>query len=658
MGGVGELGAVAPSPGGCANLFQAVMRSDTAALEELLAGSRASAINQPNAAGLTPLMLAIERDRPVSRRYLEEHGAAHLYARFDQELVRRVAARPAVPMAPEVRLQLLELELRHPEQRQASLRRLLSYSSGTVEDVSRMVNRHREAADGEQPNEGAEEAVRGLRCHAPKGGRLRLHGTGVPEGLHMIDTQELLDELVALADPQACGPTVQAGGTDATKHDHMASRRASVCRYGDSCWVRLAEPEPEPEVELLFEAGWFPESEEEPGLEEHASVRASRVAYSDSPTVVSSSSGEEEEEQDHVEREQRVRSNKSTPELRTTAPKTKTTASGKMKNYSNVRSRVDARLRRSKSDSSARQCLHEFQQSSHLRPRVTLSFGEALSTAEASWHPSAALFDDQADPTPGKDHQRYNPNVSAAALEWARERRIRPSSADSIAIMSMVRTASDLNSQRRTVTTPPTSTGRTVSPVTSVPNSPTTSAQAIGEIIGESALRDKKSLSSWTTQQQQQQQQQQPETLGYTQRRMRYEELMAESFLTELCLKQRRAEREQQHSSLMSGPPSSALQPLRQEPGAMPSSAIQSSHDGPGAGTMMPLAQRTHHTQNTQEHIIREQQLDNHRRTQRKKTLAAALPKKSRRTAQAIHGAHQKQTFRPAQTWSGTMLAW
>ena len=90
----------------------------------------------------------------------------------------------------------------------------------------------------------------------------------------------------------------------------------------------------------------------------------------------------------------------------------------------------------------------------------------------------------------------------------------------------------------------------------------------------------------------------------------------------------------------------------------MPSSGVQSGHDGPGAGTMMPLAQRAHRTQNTQEHILREQRPDKHRRTQREKTLAAALPKKSRRTSRAIHGAYQNQSFRPAQTWSGTMLAW
>jgi len=227
--------------------------------------------------------------------------------------------------------------------------------------------------------------------------------------------------------------------------------------------------------------------------------------------------------------------------------------------------------------------------------------------------------------------------VSAAAHEWTIERMTRPSSADTIAITSVLRTASNLNSQRPTVTTPPTRTGRTVSPVTSVPNSPTTSVQAVGEIIGESALRDKKSFSSH--------QQQQPEPLGYTQRRLRYEEIMAESFLTDLCLKQRRAEQQRRH-------------PQREQPRAIPSSAIQSGHNGPGAGTMMPLARRTHSTQSTQEHMVREQQLDKHRRKQRERTMAAALPKKLRRTSRPSHGAHQKQTFRPAQTWSGTMLAW
>ena len=619
---------------GCTNLFQAVMRSDTAALEQLLAGDRASAINQPNAAGLTPLMLAIERDRPVSRQFLEDHGATHLCAQFDRELVQRVAARQSAPMEPAVRLQVLELELRHPEQRQASLRRLLSYSGGTVEEVSRLVDRHAETAgvgaQAETAHESAAAAVSKLRCLAPKGHRLRLQGARVTEGLHMVDTQELLD---ALADPQA-NAAAQTGGTDGAKHDQMASRRASVCKYSDPGRARLAELDPEPEKEPSFEAGWFPESEEQTA-EENMPVRASHVADCDRLTAFSSS-GEEEDERGHRETERNC--NKSIAGTRPVSAKATTTAAGKMKNYSKVQSRVDARLRRSRSDSSDH------------RPRLPIAVG--------SWYPSVAHPDLTANPTPGgkdcskpgtngtESHswlvgleapiiaaatRRGNPNVSAASFERVPERSTRPSSAGSIAMMNVIRSASDLNLQRRTVTTPPTPVRRTVSPAASEPNSPTPAGQGVAKIIGEgdrcnqslAGVLGSRNAEPQPQQQQQQQQQQQ--------HRLRHEELTAEVFLTEMRLKQRRS------SAVSEG---------------------QSGHAALAIGAMMPLAQRAHRTQHAQEQTIREHQLENYRRKQREKTMAAALPKKSRRTSQRSHSAHQKPAFCPAQTWSGTMLAW
>eukprot|EP01046_Picozoa_sp_COSAG06_P057917 COSAG06_NODE_11456_length_1505_cov_166.593883_1_plen_430_part_10 len=414
--------------GGSTNLFQAVMRSDTVALDKLL--SAGAHINRPNMAGLTPLMLAIERDRPVAKQFLEERGPAHLYARYinDDERVQQVMSRPVYGyVGSAVRLQLLELELRHPEQRQASLRRLLSFSGGTVDEVSRIVDQHTERVGAtdvatEAETEAAVARKGALRLRVPKGRRLRLEGTGVTEGLDMVDAQELFDELELLADPEGAkaATTALAAGADSTKQERPAPRRASVCTFGDSQRDQLcssygtmsfrSEPEPEPEPEPSFDSGWFPESD---GGESEERPHAYTPVVSDSDDVPTSSSSSGEEEQEREECEQPVSRSKSCPGGRGDTPtKSKTTASGKIKKYSNVQSRVDARRRRSKSDAAGRQQhdeqLHQppVPLDPRYQPRLTMAFGEQRPAGD-SWYPSAA-----------REDSLHTAVISADRLRW------------------------------------------------------------------------------------------------------------------------------------------------------------------------------------------------------------------------------------------------
>jgi hypothetical protein len=228
---------VCRTPGESNSLFQAVMRSDTVALTELL--SRGAQVNAANSAGLTPLMLATERDRPVAKRFLELHGPAYLCARFDDACVRCVTARPACGhIASAVRLQLLELELRHPKHRQATLRRLLSFSGGTVEDVSRMIDEHQEVDDAERRSSDRPTASSELRCRpldtCADRCRSRLKGTDVSEGLHMIDTQELLDKLQALSGEPAISSTAPADAP--TPEQEETRRRVTHTRAAAAPW--------------------------------------------------------------------------------------------------------------------------------------------------------------------------------------------------------------------------------------------------------------------------------------------------------------------------------------------------------------------------------------------------------------------------------------
>ena len=566
-------GAGADKPAAAAlNLHQAVMRSDTAALERLL--SQGACINKPNNAGLTPLMLAIERVRPDAQAFLEQRGPAHLYAGFGDERVAEVAGRPVYGYSgPAERLQVLELELRHPEQRQASLRRLLSYTGGTVEQVSRTVEAH---ALEQQPGSEAEaldERAGGtsLQCRKLKGrkaDRVRFEGTGVPEGLDMVDTQELFDEMECWADPKKAAAAAAA----LAKEGDKPRRHSVTCTFGDSTarlperglpvshspvssvWRDTAVPR---ETES-FAAGWFPEMDggvdEDPLTAPASRSREASSAASSDVFSGSSSSSSGEEEQDKpaepvrerpvsrsksegfaalLARENNTRSpfRRSETDLTKTAGST-TTASGKMKRYSNVQSRVDARLRRSASD--AKSQLADSAASVRLKPRLTMPFGDPRpivgappATDDAHWYPGATLGREsyrnsacvatedklQSEPVSWSAERLQtlmNQDAAVAATGQAVEqpapRRVRPMSADAVGVdvsphstrswlrhdtglsavgAGVLRTPADLSAARKVSTPPERTSRRTASPAISEPNSPTTAP--MGEIISANA---------------------------------------------------------------------------------------------------------------------------------------------------------------------------